>query len=48
MTRLPHHHGHPHAWMTVLLAAAAALVILLMSFTVLQIATILQSNTIAQ
>lgn len=37
------HHGHPRAWMTVLLASAAALIILVMCFAALQIAAIIGS-----
>jgi hypothetical protein len=33
-------HGHPRAWMTALLAAAAALIILIMCFAALQLAAI--------
>jgi hypothetical protein len=35
---------HPRAWMTALLASAAALIILVMSFAALQIAMIAQGN----
>lgn len=40
MQKHPHQHGHPRAWMTVLLAAAAALIILVMCFAALQLSVI--------
>jgi hypothetical protein len=33
-------HGHPRAWMTILLTASAALIILVMCFAALQFATL--------
>ncbi len=40
MERHPKQHGHPRAWMTVLLASAAALIILVMCLAALQLAAI--------
>ncbi len=40
MQRHPQQHGHPRAWMTVLLVSAAALIILVMAFAALQLAAI--------
>ncbi len=34
-------HGHPRAWMTILLASSAAMIILVMSIAALQLASIL-------
>ncbi|MEK9155579.1 MAG: hypothetical protein AAB839_02930 [Patescibacteria group bacterium] len=48
MNRHPQQHGHPRAWMTALLASAAALIILVMSFAALQIATIAQSGVLTK
>ena len=40
MQRHPQQHGHPRAWMTILLISAAALIILIMAFAALQLAAI--------
>lgn len=39
-----HRSHHPRAWMTILLASAAALIILVLSFATLQIANIVQQS----
>lgn len=37
-----HPHGHPRTWMTILLASAAALIIVIMCIAALQLVAIIQ------